>query len=253
MSLPAQRENGRSPGIRANQTIYWVSRHWLLLFSILLGLLIGLPFLAPVFMKMGWTRPAAVIYIVYSGLCHQLPQRSFFLFGDQTMYPLSDIQAVWENTTNPLILRRFVGNAEMGWKVAWSDRMVSMYASPYLFGILFGLVRHRIKPLSIKGLFLFLLPMGVDGITHLISDFTAEIGGGFRDSNIWLTNLTNHSFPATFYSGDAFGSFNSWMRILTGILFGLGIIWFFFPRAQAAFADTRAQIERKFHKAGHLL
>lgn len=241
---------GRSAAIRANQTVYWISHHWLLLFSILLGLLVGLPFLAPVFMKLGWDGPASVIYLIYSGLCHQLPQRSFFLFGNQSMVPLSDIQAVWENTNNPLILRRFIGNPEMGWKVAWSDRMVSMYASPLLFGLAFGLVRNRLKPLSVKGFFLLLLPMGIDGVTHLISDFAQGIGGGFRDSNAWLADLTNQMFPATFYMGDAFGSFNSWMRLLTGILFGLGVVWFLYPRIQASFTETSAQIEHKFQKAG---
>jgi len=78
-------KNGRSTAIRANQTVYWISHHWLLLFSILLGLLVGLPFLAPVFMKLGWDSPASVIYLIYSGLCHQLPQRSFFLFGNQSI------------------------------------------------------------------------------------------------------------------------------------------------------------------------
>lgn len=243
-------KNGRSAAIRANQIVYRISRHWLLLFSILLGLFVGLPFLAPVFMKWGWNGPAAGIYFVYSGLCHQLPQRSFFLFGDQAMYPLSDIQAVWKNTTNPLILRQFIGNPQMGWKVAWSDRMVSMYAAPLLFGLAFGLLRHRLKPLSVKGFILFLLPMAIDGFTHMISDFTGGIGGGFRDSNAWLAGLTNQIFPATFYMGDALGSFNSWMRIITGILFGLGVVWFLYPRIQDSFRETTTQIELKFQKTG---
>ncbi|KAA3661888.1 MAG: DUF2085 domain-containing protein [Chloroflexi bacterium] len=101
-----------------------------------------------------------------------------------------------------------------------------------------------------KVFFLFLLPMAIDGFTHMISDFTQGIGGGFRDSNAWLADLTNHMFPATFYIGDAFGSFNSWMRLLTGILFGLGVVWFLYPRIQDSFAETSAQLEHKFQKAG---
>jgi hypothetical protein len=65
------------------------------------------------------------------------------------------------------------------------------------------------------------------GITHMVSDF-AGIGEGFRDSNIWLATLTHHAYPATFYAGDALGSFNSWMRWFSGILFGAGIVWFGF-------------------------
>jgi len=41
--------------------------------------------------------------------------------------------------------------------------------------------------------------------------------------------LTGNTFPATFYVGDALGSFNSWMRLITGILFALGVVWFIFP------------------------
>jgi hypothetical protein len=70
--------------------------------------------------------------------------------------------------------------------------------------------------------------MAVDGTSHLISDL-AGIGQGFRDSNVWLAALTNHALPPGFYAGDAWGSFNSLMRLLTGILFGLGIVWFGFP------------------------
>ena len=54
---------------------------------------------------------------------------------------------------------------------------------------------------------------------HFISDLVG-IGLGFRDSNAWLAVLTGNIFPAAFYAGDALGSFNSWMRLITGILFG---------------------------------
>ncbi len=62
----------------------------------------------------------------------------------------------------------------------------------------------------------------------MISDF-AGIGQGFRDNNLWLASLTNYSLPSAFYAGDALGSFNSWMRLLTGLLAGVAIGWFVFP------------------------
>jgi hypothetical protein len=68
----------------------------------------------------------------------------------------------------------------------------------------------------------------VDGGTHAVSDF-AGIGQGFRDTNTWLAMLTNNVLPATFYAGDALGSFNSLMRFITGFLAGLGIVWLAFP------------------------
>jgi len=57
----------------------------------------------------------------------------------------------------------------------------------------------------------------------------AGIGQGFRDTNEWLRMLTRDAFPAMFYVGDALGSFNSLMRLFSGLLAGLGIVWFVLP------------------------
>jgi uncharacterized membrane protein len=99
---------------------------------------------------------------------------------------------------------------------------------------------------------LFVLPMAVDGTTHLVSDVLVlgRIGAGFRDSNAWLAALTNAIFPVAFYSGDALGSFNSWMRLLTGLIFGIGIVWLVAPLLEDACADMTASLERKFSSAG---
>lgn len=224
--------------------MYLISRRWILVTDILLGIYAGLPFLAPVFMQLGWTGPASVIYLIYSFLCHQLPQRSYFLFGSKVTYSLSEIQSVWQNTINPLVLRQFIGNAEMGWKVAWSDRMVAMFTSLWLFSILWHLLRRWLKPLPWWGLVLFLLPLAVDGGSHFISDLFG-IGQGFRDSNAWLAALTNYAFPSSFYIGDGWGSFNSLMRLLTGVLFGLGIVWFGFPYLDDAFSQQVRSFESR--------
>jgi uncharacterized membrane protein len=224
---------------RLEQWVYRLSHHWLFYISLLLGLYTGIPFLAPIFMKMGWDSPARAIYFFYSFMCHQLPERSYFLFGSKISYSLPQIQATWQNTRDPIILRQFIGNTGMGWKVAWSDRMVSMYTSLWLFGLFWWPLRRKLKPLPWWGLFLFLLPMAVDGASHFVSDLSG-IGLGFRDSNIWLATLTHNMFASSFYAGDALGSFNSWMRILTGVLFGLGIVWFGFPYLNAAFSHQES-------------
>lgn len=225
---------------------YSFSRHWILIFSMVLGLYTILPFLAPVFMRLGWETPARVIYLIYSFLCHQLPQRSYFLFGSKATYSLAEIQSLWQNTLDPLVLRQFVGNAEMGWKVAWSDRMVSMFTSLWIFIKLWHPLRRWLKPLPWWGLTLFLLPMAVDGTSHLISDLYG-IGQGFRDSNAWLAILTNNAFPPGFYAGDAWGSFNSLMRLLTGVLFGLGIVWFGFSYVDDAFSQQGRYFESRLN------
>ena len=206
----------------------WLAGHWFEVFLVIYGLWVWLPWLAPVAMRIGWDGPGRTIYFIYSFFCHQLPERSFFLFGQKPMYSLPEVQAAWQNTINPIVLRKFIGNEAMGWKVAWSDRMVSFYTSVWLFSLAWWPLRRRVKPLPWWGFMLLLLPIALDGGTHLISDISG-IGQGFRDSNLWLAALTNNVLPASFYAGDALGSFNSILRLITGPLAGLGIIWLAFP------------------------
>ena len=69
-------------------------------------------------MQVGWQGPAQMIYTIYSFVCHQLPERSLFLFGPKLMYPLTEIRAAFQQTSDPNLLRQFVGTPELGWKVA---------------------------------------------------------------------------------------------------------------------------------------
>ena len=100
---------------RSNSSTEWLGRNWFLVFALFYGLWVWAPFLAPIFMHLGWDGPANTIYFVYSFFCHQLPERSYFLFGPKAMYSLKAIQAAWMNTFNPLLLRKFTGTAAMGW------------------------------------------------------------------------------------------------------------------------------------------
>jgi len=145
------------------------------------------------------------------------------------------------------ILRQFIGNPEMGWKVAWSDRMVSMYTSIWFVGLLYGPLRKQMKPFSLWTFALLLLPMAVDGLTHAFSDL-AGLGNGFRDSNFWLQTLTHHALTSAFYQGDALGSFNSWMRLITGLLFGIAVVGLAFPCMNDAFADMARRDEATLAK-----
>jgi uncharacterized membrane protein len=237
----------RSVRLTINRAVLWLYRNWLWAFAVPMGLYVGVPFLAPVFYKIGWQGAGDLIYWFYSFQCHQLPQRSFFLFGSRPMLSLPEIQSLWQNTDNPIILRRFIGSPAVGWKVAWSDRMVYMYASTLILGLVWWPLRRRVKPLPWWGLILFLLPMALDGGTHFISDL-AGLGQGFRYTNLWLANLTNYAFPTSFYSGNALGSFNSWMRLLSGIFFGIGVVWFGFPYVDEWFDELIAIQRAKFSR-----
>jgi uncharacterized membrane protein len=214
---------------KPKQSVFdWISNHWFATFLIIYGTWVWLPFLAPILMKLGLTTAGNIVYFIYSFFCHQLPERSIFFFGEKTMYSLSEIQAAWQDTANPMILRKFIGNEAMGWKIAWSDRMISFYTSVWLFALAWWPVRRKLKPIAWLAFALLLIPMIIDGSTHAISDLRG-IGLGFRDTNQWLAALTNNALSPAFYAGDALGSFNSWARLISGLLAGLGIVWLAFP------------------------
>jgi len=244
----AQVTQRRSTAILLNRAAYIWSRSWFLWFLLATGLWVGLPWMAPVFMQLGWVGPAKAIYLVYSFQCHQLPQRSFFLFGPQPMITLERIRAIWHDTLDPRVLRQFIGTAEVGYKVAWSDRMVSMYSSIPLAAALWWPLRRRLPPLPFGGLVLLSLPMLVDGLSHLISDL-AGIDQGFRYANAWLATLTSNRLPASFYAGNALGSFNSWMRLISGVLFSSALVWFAFPTLDLSFRESATAIKAKFDRA----
>ena len=107
----------------ANRLFLVLSQCWLVWLNLLLGIWVLLPWAAPVLMRIGATGAASLVYLFYTPQCHQLPQRSYFLFGDRLMIPLQDILTAY-HTDDPLSLRPFLGTPELGWKVAWSDRMV---------------------------------------------------------------------------------------------------------------------------------
>jgi len=221
---------------RRLQTAYLTrsfTRHWLLVFLVVYSLFNLLPFLAPIFMHWGWTGAGNGIYDLYSVLCHQMAQRSFFLFGSKVMYNADQLplQLTGNSGTDMFLLRQFRGDEITGWKVAWSDRMISLYGGIWLAGAAYRLLSRfrKMKPISWWMLGLLLLPMIVDGGTHMISDTANGLFAGFRYRNEWLASLTAHALPTSFYVGDALGSFNSWMRLISGLLFGVGVVGFAFP------------------------
>jgi uncharacterized membrane protein len=235
--------------IDANRFVLWFSTYWLSVVVMLLTAFVLLPFMAPVFMRFQLVEPANQIYRLYAYLCHQLPERSYFLFGSQSMIPLDTIQQIWKPTQDPELLRGFIGTPELGWKIAWSDRMVWMYTSLPFFAMLWIWLPKKFRSIGILEFIVLLLPMLADGISHIISD-QAGIGNGFRDQNAWLSFLTGKILPKWFYAGDTWGSFNSWMRILSGILFAIAVVWFLFPYLNDYFVSKRRMVERRFLKAG---
>ncbi|HNS02754.1 MAG TPA: DUF2085 domain-containing protein [Anaerolineae bacterium] len=197
----------------ADRLVLGIARHWVALFCIALLLYVGIPFLAPLLMQVGLTGPARVIYLIYSPACHQLPDRSYFLFGEQHVYSLEELEAANVLPGSGLMeRRRFVGDEALGWKTALCQRDVAIYGTMIAAGMLFALVRRRAPRLSPLVFILFLLPIAVDGVSQLL---------GLRTSNWWL-------------------------RSLTGALFGLGVVWLTYPYIQESMDEIRANVEKKY-------
>ncbi len=216
---------------RIDQILCMLLRHWLALFLTPLLIFVTLPFFAPVAMHWGWEELGHMLYLIYSPFCHQLPQRSFFFFGEKLTYTLAEIQQVYPHD-DAWRLRHFIGAPTLGYKVAWSDRMVSFYFMTPVFGLVYPLLQrmgHKLKPIPFWLMLLTLLPITVDGLSHVFNDILYGISaGGFRDTNAWLAQLTNNAFPG-FYAGDHLGTFNWWMRLLTGVLAAWGLAFHYMP------------------------
>ena len=227
-------KKNKNPGL-------WIARHWLLVMNLALGLFIGGTMLPPLLMSLGLEGPARVIYAFYSLHCHQLPQRSYFLFGPNGIDTYSKAQVIaWG--ADPGHLRAFVGDSAIGFKLGMAQRNTAIFATFFLAGLAFGLVRGRLRGLRWPAFLLLVLPVFLDGGSHMISDLA---GLGFRESNAWLRSLTGGAFPESFYVGTVIGSFNWLMRTLTGVLFAMASVWFTYPRIGGGMGASSTVIDAR--------
>ncbi len=120
---------------RVDRVVAVWARHWLASLNVLTGLFAALPLLAPWLMASGHPRLAEVIYTAYRFVCHQMPERSFFLFGHQ---------------------------------MAYCQRDLAIYTGIFVLGLVYAIVRRSLQPLSWRGAFLLSLPMALDGTTQLV-------------------------------------------------------------------------------------
>ena len=189
----------------ANGLVVWIARHWLLLFNVAWAVYVLTPFMAPIFMQLGWYAPARLIYAIYSVFCHQLPDHSYFLYGPDAAPPAPALAtAGLPQGLDLFTQRKFIGNDLIGYKVALCQRDVAIYGSVLAAGLLYGLVRDRVRPLSLKVYAILLIPIAVDGLTQMF---------GLRESNWWL-------------------------RTVTGAIFGFASVWLAYPYVDEAMAGV---------------
>ncbi len=224
----------------ADRILFNFTRHYVLVLNLALTIYVGLPILAPLFMKAHLTLPARIIYALYAPFCHQLAFRSWFLFGEQAYYPLeaaqipgvktfeaiSGLRRVSDPTSQErLQARAFVGNEQVGYKMALCERDVAIYGSMLLFGLFFAIFRERLRPLPLVWwVILGLLPIGLDGFSQLFSQFNLP----------WLSNILPYRESTPF------------LRTLTGFLFGFLTAWVLFPRLESPMQETERLFLRKF-------
>lgn len=210
---------------------YWLSKNYILFIVTILIIFTGIPILAPVLMKSGHQKEAHIIYKVYSVFCHQLAFRSYFIYGEQEIYPreLAQIPNVipYEEATGMSAFdidfaRALEGNSLLGYKVGLCERDLAIYGSLILAALIFQFTGRKIKGLPwYFWVIIAILPIGLDGGSQLFS-----LSTGWPS---WLP--IRESTPL--------------LRTITGALFGLGTGWYVFPMMEESMVETRETLARK--------
>ncbi len=241
----------RSRAIKLHRRVLGFTRHWLKGVIIFFGVYVGLPLLAPALMYVGATGPAEAIYAIYAPLCHQFAFRSWFLFGEQPVYPRADAgiagltpfevyarqephfarladPAAWTADLQ-VLAATFHGNPRMGYKIPLCQRCLATHGALFLAALAFApaYVRSRLRP---PPLWLYALlglgPIGLDGLSQLLS--APPFG-------LWPIRESTPLF-----------------RTLTGGLFGLMNAWLALPYLEESMREARREVEAKLRRAGAL-
>ncbi len=219
-----------------NRRLLWLSKHWLAVANVFFFTYFGLPILAPILMAAGFTGAANTIYQVYNMVCHQLPTRTYFIFGEQ---------------------------------VAMCQRCLAIYVTFFIGGLVFNFARYRALPF--KWYILFTLPMALDGGSAFVSELAQVIPLYI----FWIIGLTAMGFTwlvlykqqvlvwqvYVIFAGGIVALLylqfvglrisNIYMRNITGMIFGTGTVWFAYPTLAEGFKETARDISRQLAKNGH--
>lgn len=196
--------------------VRWLARHWVAMLNLVIALYLAGAVAAPVAMHLDRPGLARALYAFYGPFCHQYPHRSFFLFGEAAAYPLTSPQTAGEMAAH----RHDLGDPHLGYKIALCQRDIAIYGMMLLAGLVYGPLRKvvRIPALPLWLYFLFgILPMALDGGVQWISNAIWTLAPGLIDAPFETIPL---------------------MRVLTGALFGLGVIAVGYPLLAEYFDDV---------------
>ena len=219
----------------ADRFTHWFSKHYTLVLNLFVFLYVGLPFLAPFLMRANMPALARPIYSMYGAVCHQMAFRSWFLFGEQSVYPraaagVEDLQSYGAvtglNEEDIFAARSYLGDETVGYKVAYCQRDVAIYGAILLFGIIFALSGRRIPALPwYLWIGIGIAPVALDGFSQLLSQLPNFPLWEYRESTPFL-------------------------RTLTGGLFGFMTAWFGFPLIEESMRQTREMLAAKRQRLG---
>ncbi len=200
--------------ILLDKLIYILARHWLFAANLAFAIYIGLPLLAPALMANGYERWGRLIYRLYGPpVCHQLLERSYFLYGPRYYYTLEELRALVGRDIPP----RYIGDENIGYKVAVCERDVAIYTTGLIAGLAFATVRRRLHPLRgrqfVHFALLFILPLAIDGSGQLL---------GLWEST-WVS------------------------RTVTGVIAAAGLIWLVYPYIEDGMRDVQQTIVKQLH------
>ena len=149
----------------------FVVKHWLTVMNVLMVLFILPIVAAPYFFSTGnsiLAGIASLIMAAYHVTCHQLPERSLFIFG---------------------------------YEMAVCSRCFAIYVSFLVGGLLFYFLRNKLKPFHIFWYFVICVPMAIDGFAQL---FGVPIPRGIGpDHTLIWTQLSNNGLRII--TGSIFG------------------------------------------------
>ena len=256
----------RPTRVRLNLWLLKLSRRWLRVALILIGIYATLPWVAPTLMHFGITGPAHLLYFAYGPFCHQFAFRSFFIFGEQAAYPraisgtsltpyeeyVADSPEFKQALTNwvgqpgrsmfatvdevdPYVLsydlqfasKDFFGDPQMGYKLALCERCIAIYTALFIGGVLYSLPFVRRRLRPVPIWLYFIL-----GIMPIGIDGFSQLLS-YPPFNLWQPRETEPIF-----------------RLVTGALFGIMNAWLAFPYFELSFQDTKRALEAKLARAG---
>ena len=223
--------------IALQKFIWYLAHFWPIPAILVAPAFLSLGLLAPTFMADGYEDVGKAVYRILAPHNHQLPQRSYFLYstdGGVATYSMAELVAEGADAADP---ESFLGNELIGFKTALNHRMVAIFATIFVGGLAW-LALGRRPHFGAPWFLLFLIPLLLDGFSHLISESSSL---AFREQNAWAACLTGHLFSTDFYEGSKMGSLNWVLRNLTGGIFGVGIVWYLFT----SFDDFFNRIKRR--------